>query len=84
MRKLWLLKVRGYGCFETIGYNIYHFDFTPYEQTFQILSKDTFPPINSTIIFLFYFILFLLVFKFYKIRNNSKYLEQQLHSHRII
>jgi hypothetical protein len=31
-----------------ITYNIFIFvQFTPYEQTFQILSKDTFPPIKK-------------------------------------
>jgi hypothetical protein len=42
-----------------ITYIIFIFvQFTPYEQTFQILSKDTFPPINSRIIniIIFYFI----------------------------
>ncbi len=34
-----------------ITYNIFIFvQFTPYEQTFQILSKDTFPPIKNIII----------------------------------
>jgi hypothetical protein len=68
-----------------ITYNIFIFvQFTPYEQTFKILLKDTFHPINNRIILLLSLNYFYYYSIFYKICNNSKYLEPQLHNHRIV
>lgn len=58
--------------------------FTSYEQTFQILLKDTFPPINNRIILLLSLNYLYYYSNFYKFCNNSKYLEHQLHNHGIV
>jgi hypothetical protein len=58
-----------------ITYNIFIFvQFTPYEQTFQILLNNTFPPINNRIIILlsliFFFCYCSIFYKFIIIPNS--------------